>query len=367
MKNNNIFIAVAILSLYACHSEVSMHNDLVDITSAECFEDRSFKHTIHLNSFTFNDSVIHHPIRLALQDSILFSLDAGYGTDTLVRCFSIFNKRYLGSIFLKGNGPTELLSASCINLSSDSSSFWTFDITKQAWFGRKFTTLNDYLSLKKEDYTIINLRNSSLLGLDNPTWIKNGFVANSLFKYKERFFIFSSENMLKQSITNPNLHFKNIYNENILADIFSTKLSITPDHSKIVLAGRYMDLIEIYNIDGDLLKILKGPEKEFNFKFDIERSIKQSVLVKSPETKRAYLSIKTTSDKIYALYSGKNKKDKEHYSYSKILYVFSLDGSLLLKYLLDTPIIDFVIDEKRNKIYATSINAEIICFDLNKS
>ena len=53
--------------------------------------------------------------------------------------------------------------------------------------------------------------------------------------------------------------------------------------------------------------------------------------------------------KIYALYSGKSKDDKVHYSYSDCLYVFSMDGKCLSKYILDCPICDFVVDINKKK------------------
>ena len=209
----------------------------------------------------------------------------------------------------------------------------------------------------------LNLRNDSLLGLENPIWFHENFIIQNLLKYKERFLIFNSQGKLIQTIINPNLQFKKEFDEKILADIFSTRLCVTPDHSKIILAGRYLDLIEIYNVKGELQKMIKGPNKDFNFQFDTKRSIERSVLIKSPDSKRAYLSVKATTNKIYALYSGKTKKDEENYSYSKKMYVFSIEGELLTKYTLDVPIIDFVIDDKNKKLYAISIDANIVSFN----
>lgn len=360
----NVILIIIVCFCEACTSNRSMHSDLIDIDSCDYFNDESFDSIISLTSVVFNDSIICNPTKVALYDSILFSLDAAYSSDTLINCYSILDKHYLGAVFLRGNGPKELLSATSVELSADSSCFWTFDITKQIWVGRQCKELNDGVFLPDENCKILNLRDTILLAKNNPIWLEKGFIVNSLFKYKERFFIYDSINGSKRAILNYCLHFKDAFNEQIMADIFSTQRCITPDRSKIILAGRYLDLIEIYDSNGNIEKMLKGPHRDFNFKFDVERSMKNSALVKSKDSRRAYLSVKATPTKIYALYSGKAKQDEEHYSYSRMLYVFSLKGDLLFKYILDKPIIDFVVDEKRNCIYATSIDAELIYFNI---
>ena len=359
---NAIYIIIVLL-LESCTHNSSMNNDLVDIISADYFEDDSFDSIIFPKSKIFNNSIICNPVRVALHDSILFSLDANYGSDTLVRCFSLVNKRYLGPVFLKGNGAGELLSAVSLGLSADSSSFWTFDITKQLWVGRPCAELSDSILLSDDSCTKIDMKDTVLLAKDDPIWLKDGFAVRNLFNYKERFFICDLAMSWSRPIVNPYLQFKEAYNEYVMADIFSSQMCTSPDRSIIILAGKYLDLIEIYDVEGNLRKMLKGPQRGFDFKFDVERSVKNSVLVKSKDTRRGYLKVKATQSKIYALYSGKSKQE-EHYSYSRILYVFSLDGDLLYKYVLDKPIIDFVIDEKRNCIYATSLDAEIISFNL---
>lgn len=108
----------------------------------------------------------------------------------------------------------------------------------------------------------------------------------------------------------------------------------------------------------------KGPNKDFNFKFDIESSLNQGCMIKLPETLRGYVGIKTTNDCIYLLYSGKEFKDPNHYSYSNIIYTFDWEGNPLNKYELDAQISSFEIDEKENKIYALHRDAYIITYNM---
>ncbi len=363
MKKKNIICALICFLFISCNET---HTEWVDIKSCTYFNDNSFDKTCHLQSMLFDSLIIQNPVRIALNDTILFSVNPSYGSDSLVHCFSTQDHNYLGAMAIRGNGPEEFLSVSNISFSSDSNDFWIYDVTKQTWSGKPMHSLRDDAS-NKERYKTLNLRNTQIKGLTNPFWIGDTFVANSLFKYKERFFIFDSTGIQVKAIINPNLDFTQTGNEGVLADIFSTHLAITPNQKDIVLAGRYLDLLEIYDLNGNLQIMLKGPEKGFDLRFDKKRSDENSTLVKSPDTKRSYLAVKATDDKIYALYSGKTKKDKEHYSYSKVIYTFTNAGKPLTKYILDTPISDFVINKQQNKIYAISIDSEIVFFDLKNT
>ena len=360
MKEKSIICFLIFFLFISCNET---HTEWVNIKSCTYFNDNSFEKTCYLQSMLFDSLVIQNPVRIALNDTILFSINPSYGSDSLVHYFSTQDHNHLGAMAIRGNGPEEFLSVSNISFSPDSNEFWIYDITKQVWSGKSIHSLRDY-ALNKEKYETLNLRNAKIKGLTNLFWIGDKFVANSLFKYKERFFIFDSTGIQVKTIINPNLDFAQTENEGVLADVFSTHLAITPNRKEIVLAGRYLDLLEVYDLNGNLQIMLKGPDKGFGLRFDRKRSTENSTLVKSPDTRRSYLAVKATNDKIYALYSGKSKKDKEHYSYSKVIYTFTNTGKPLTKYILDTPISDFAINKQQNRIYAISIDSEIIFFDL---
>lgn len=360
MKNCCCFL-LFLLTITSCWNSFS--NGIVEIDDIDySFADKDFTNVKEIRSTLFNDSMVHNPARIALFDSVLFSVDTSQSDDYIVRIFSVNDGTYYGSLFRRGNGPKEVLSVDNITFSNNI--FWAYDITSQKWIGNDF---EDIFNKKVNDEKkVIDFKSLSYMGVNDPQWVENGFVANNLLKYKERFTFYTPEGKIAYSVFNPKFHFEESFASPILADIFSTHLTVTPDQKKVILAGRYLDVIEIYNTEGKLLKILKGPKDNFDFKFDKERSIQNSVLIKSQESCRAYLKVRATQDRIYALYSGKEKRDKEHYSYSKVLYVFSMEGEPIIKYSLDVPIIDFVVDETRHKIFAVagSPEAELVSFDI---
>lgn len=361
MKSYIFCLAFFSLFVTACRHTIS--NDLIEIGEIDyTFTDKDFTKIKHVKSKLLNDSIVHNPVRLALRDSVLFSVDASYSADSLIRVFSVDDGICHGSLFCKGNGPKEVLSID--NVMFADGLFWAYDITNQKWIANDFSGIFD--NKQNEACKIVDFKKWSYKGINDPNWLNNRIVANNLFKYKERFSFYTSDGQKEEDVVNPRFRFKEDLPASILADLFSTHLTITPNEKKVVLAGRYMDIIEIYDAKGNLLKLLKGPKDNLEFNFDKQKSMQNSVLVKSPESCRAYLKVRATEDKIYALYSGKEKQDKEHYSYSKDLYVFSMEGKPLMKYQLDVPVIDFVIDEARNKIFAVagSPESEIVSFDM---
>ncbi|MEG0889888.1 MULTISPECIES: BF3164 family lipoprotein [Bacteroides] len=355
----NYFFYCFFLILTSCWNTTS--NSLIEIDDIDySFTDKEFANVKEIRSTLLNDSMVHRPVRIALHDSVLFSVDAAYSDGFIVRVFSADNGAYQGSLFHRGNGPNEVLSVDDITFSNDY--FWAYDITSQKWIGNDF---GDIFNKKANtDKRVVDFKSLSYMGVNDPQWIQKGFVANNLFQYKERFSFYTSKGKIINSVFNPKFHFKESFPPAVLSDIFSTHLTVTPDQKKMILVGRYLDVIEIYNTDGQLIKLLKGPKENLDFKFDEEKSMQNSVLIKSPESSRAYLKVRATQERIYALYSGKEKRDKEHYSYSKNLYVFSMEGEPIVKYSLDVPIIDFVVDEARHKIFAVagSPESELVSF-----
>ena len=361
------FLFVTLIVMFvSCHVDKPLGNEFVDIDITEnaCFTEQAFGTPVLLTSEIFNDSIIHNSRSLTLLDSCLFTIDISTSTDTLVRYYSLPDRKYKGFVYLKGQGPLEVLSPSSVHPSCDKSSFWIYDTAKRNFMGRLLSSLSeDREDVCEQGCESISLNKSAYYGVEDVFWMdEKRILLSDFYHYKERFFIMDTCTYKMQAVVNPYLHVKDVYSPKILADILSTRKSITPNHSRVVLAGRYLDILEIYDEKGNLVKMLKGPEKNADFDFEKERSIANKILIKSRKTRRAYLAVKTTNDKIYALYSGKCKEDKEHYSYSKKLYVFSLDGKPLKKYLLDVPIIDFEIDEANRILYAVSDNAEIRCF-----
>jgi hypothetical protein len=282
-------------------------------------------------------------------------------TDSILHIFDMNNNRYRGLAVGRGNGPDELISITDVTPSIDRSSIWVLDITSRQWAKYDTKDLYHNKSLKKDK---INFRKGE--HINDPQWISDSlFICSDRHLYKERFQIFDKKVNKILSVVNPSFSFNKRISDFLLNDMFSTFLSVKPDKTKIALAGRYLDCIEIYDTAGLLLHLIKGPEKGFNFQYNQQSSLDRGALIKSEETKRAYICLKTTDQRIYALYSGKEKRDETGYSNSNIIYSFDWNGKPLTKYVLNCQINAFDVDETAKKIYAIeTLNSMIVSFEL---
>jgi hypothetical protein len=320
--------------------------DLIRITDACLFNDKSFQHVQYLTSTIVNDTFVGNPVRLTQIDTLLYVVDTSL--DSLVHKFDVKNNLYKGVAISKGNAPGELLSVGHITPSIDNHSVWAHDIQSRQWkqYDHELKTLLDKISFS-QDVT-------ENVYINEPQWISdNLFVCLNFYSHKERFYIVNKELTEFKPVFNPQFSFDDNLPSFIMHDIFSSIINVRPDKEKVVLAGRYLDCIEIYNSDGSLIKLLKGPEEDFEFTYDKSRSFERGAVVKSGESRRAYIDLRSTNDRIYALYSGKERRDSSNYSTSNIIYTFDWEGNLLKKYVLDCNIDSFDVDASTQTIYAT--------------
>jgi hypothetical protein len=343
MKNNlpfNLYGLLSFFLLFGCCNST----DYIKIADAYLFNDKSFQNVQYLTNNIVNDTFIGKPTRLTQIDSILYVIDSSL--DSLVHKFDIKNNLYKGLGISKGQGPNELLSARRITPSIDNNSVWVYDITSRQW-----------MQCNKELNTIIDkIRFADIIDkiyINEPEWISdNLFVCLNFNSYKERFYLINRGLTDIVPVFNPQFSFNDNHPQFLLSDIFSSSIDVRPDKRKVVLAGSYLDCIEIYDSDGSLTKLLKGPEKDFNFTYDEDKSFARGAVVKSPESRRAYIGLKCTNDRIYALYSGKKRMDESNYSTSNLIYTFDWEGNLLTKYVLDCLISSFDVDTSTQTIYA---------------
>lgn len=121
------------------------------------------------------------------------------------------------------------------------------------------------------------------------------------------------------------------------------------------------DLIEIYDLKGNLIERMQGPECFFSAmkEMSLEDGI-QKVSSVAGETRDAYLCPLLSGDKVYVLYSGRVfSRDRSLSAYLlNHLLVFDLDGKPYKHYQLSTPIYTFTIDEIHQVLYGLSFEPE---------
>lgn len=136
-------------------------------------------------------------------------------------------------------------------------------------------------------------------------------------------------------------------------------MNFTTDGLNRIAISYYMtDLIEIYDIKGNLQKRLFGPEqfisrvKEYN-----DENISGSSPIKG-SARDAFFSPVNAGDEFFVLYNGRYIDDPNHSSSCNQIFSFSWQGVPKKIYNLDDPVFSFTVDTKNKKIYGISNTPE---------
>ena len=306
------------------------------------------------------DELILMPMQLSIVDSVLLLLSIK--TERFVHKFNINSLKKIGESVPFGNGPNEMIDARKIQVVD--SSIWLFDkMVKKIYQYNflQFCSSDNPEVMKTVNYTIF-LDDISILS-------KNKFVATTLGEgdnCKSRLYFFDMEgNGLFEKGELPDDGTEKTDLENTQGALCS--IIINQFEKKIGLVYKLTDLIEIYDIDGNLLKRTHGPDQFFSQlrQHNAPNGAIRAGSVKG-KTRDAYFSPVCYNNELWVLYSGRSyEPNKGNYLINTII-VFDWDGNPLRRYKLDTPVFAFTIDEKNKKIYAITDDPEfhIIRFDL---
>jgi hypothetical protein len=127
-----------------------------------------------------------------------------------------------------------------------------------------------------------------------------------------------------------------------------------PTKNKVVLPYRYTDLIEIFDLDMNKSIAISGPE-QFDVEWQVMTFDSGSVMRKTPNTRKAFLSASVTNQYIYALFSGHSRVE-EHWSDGKYIYVYDWNGTPIKKIVLDRYVSTLAISSDNKTLYSFDEN-----------
>ncbi|HAC21725.1 MAG TPA: hypothetical protein DCF91_06455 [Porphyromonadaceae bacterium] len=343
--------AICYLFLASTACSCTFTSDLIEIKQAKLFQDSDFGEAIHLQHEVYNDDFIGNPFLVKSIGTTLYAIDNM--NDPLIHVFD--QGRYKGQIIKKGQGPNEAVSPFELSPSFDGESIWIYDNSTQRWLEFSGKAIAKEMKSVVTDKIEFTKNNNTPFALATPFWITSSqFICTNPWNHEDRFYIIDRTTMEKKGVQNPHITFTDQLPASILSIIFDAKMTMKPDRSKVALAGNYLDAIEIFNVNGEILNTIKGPEDGFNFAFDEAKSLEMNILSTNADTKKAYVNICSTNQYIYALYSGKRKGGESNYNLGNCVYVFDWNGKPVKKYLLDQDLIYFDINEKEQRLYAVS-------------
>lgn len=341
MKITKIFfIIVLIISISACKNEQQYKNAKVIY-----WDDFGPEKLLKGEELYFNDQ-LQRPVRILATDSLIYL--ANIPTEHLLQIMNPIMEQSLGEFISFGSGPGELLNIEKI-IKKDSilhlydfgqSCLKSFSDLGNSSFSFRESTVYEY-----PFYDLFMTSDTTSVALAMDTRAKR----ISFFK--------------KNSLIHTTGEYPEINNQDLdpleKLEGFAGYIIGNTEQDILVLAYKQTDLIEIYDMDGNLKKRLHGPDHFFPLvKSQAVGEDEIRVASTSGESKNAFFYPVADKEFFYVLYSGKifNKKNVDYLS--EWVLLFDWDGNPVARYKLDKPIFAFSVDTRNRIMYGISDRPE---------
>jgi len=304
------------------------------------FEDFPEPVFLHGEEVLFDEPLML-PNRIYIIDSLLFVKNRN--TEFFLHKYNLNTLSKTGECISFGSGPEEFIWLHKV-IKGDSVT-WLFDNQKSILhkYNRSDLLLSDsvssFLKIYFEDHLddILILQNGETVGTAlNPTRKKISFYneKGDFIQTKGEYPDFGKSLTPLEQLEG-----------------FVGEMVISPDSKHIFFFHKQTDLIEIYDLDGNVVKRMHGPEHFFPQV--VERNFDGMKKVGSvPNHSRdGYFCPQLGINEIFVLYSGAYYTPEQPNYLMHQLFVFDNDGNPIKRYLLDKSIFNFAVDTKSRKIY----------------
>ena len=253
------------------------------------------------------------PFRIRVEGDKAIVMDL-HGIDYYAHLFQYPSFRYLSSFGRRGDSPTEMLSIE--NVRFYNHKVWTLDANKRELTRLGFSSSSDSL-LRDEAVT---LGEDILRPLDFAIYNDTSFIIPD----------YSGENRLCWMNHDDN-----------------------PHNGVFAMVTQLGEVLEVYNLKDSTCIVRIGDNGEPEFKLSDGYGIPTGIM--------GFSDVQVTDSAIYAVFHGTTFKEiARHNGYlpdgGKYIYVFSLKGEPLCKYVLDHYVYGIWVDEATKTIIATDVN-----------
>lgn len=297
-------------------------------------------------------ALFRYPYRVRVQDDKAVVLDL-HGKDHFFHAFHYPDFHYLSSFGKRGDAPEEMLSAE--NLRWNGKFLWTLDSNKSEFTRLGFASSGDSL-LRMETVSLDEelLRALDFVQYDDSTFIIPDYSGDS------RFCLVSRQGKLLRKIgTIPTTNEDALKKARpALAQAWRSFIDYNPRNGILVAATQLGEVLEIYNLKDSTQVTCIGPNGEPEFQISQGYGIPTGIM--------GFSDIQVTDSAIYAVFQGhafkdimqKAKQGDKLPNGGQNIYVFSLEGKPLRKYVLDHHIHGISVDEQKGVVIATDVNED---------
>lgn len=294
-------------------------------------------------------ALLRYPFRIRIEGDKAIVMDL-HGTDHYGHLFQYPSFQYLSSFGRRGDSPMEMLSMENFRLQNHG--LWTLDANKSELTRLDFSSSGDSL-LREEAVTLDEdiLRPLDFVVYDDTTFVIPDYSGES------RFLKVNCQGKLIEKIgAIPTANEKALHEARpALAQAWRSFLDYNPHNGVLAAVTQLGEVVEVYNLKDSTHVVRIGEHNEPEFKVSDGYGIPTGIM--------GFSDVQVTDSAIYAVFHGTFFKEIARQSGrlpdgGKYIYVFSLKGEPLCKYVLDHYIYGIWVDEATKTIMATDVNSD---------
>lgn len=342
LKSDIKYLFLFFLFLISCSKKHKEYADNV-FAYSEFPQEKELKGEV----IELDTALLRYPFRIRIKGDKAIVMDL-HGLDHYGHLFQYPSFQYLSSFGKRGDSPTGMLSME--NFRLQDRGVWTLDANKSELTRLDFSSSGDSL-LRDEAVT---LDEDILRPLDFAIYNDSMFIIPD----------YSGENRLCRVGRNgrlidkigiiPTIDEKALKNARpALAQAWRSFLDYNPNNGILAAVTQLGEVLEVYSLKDSTHVVRIGEHGEPEFKISDGYGIPTGVM--------GFSDVQVTDSAIYAVFHGTSFKEIARQSGSlpdggKYIYVFSLKGEPLCKYVLDHYVYGIWVDEATKTIIATDVN-----------
>ena len=296
-------------------------------------------------------AVFRFPFRIKMQGDTVAIMDL-HGMDHFIHLFHYPNFSYIISLGKRGDSPEEMLSVE--NIRWNGNSLWALDAnsSKLTRFGLSLS--ND--SLLREEAVSLDkeiLRGLDFVIYDDSTFIIPDYSGESRFCWVDR----KGRLLHKMGIIPTTNEEALKHARPALAQAWRSFIDYNPRNGILAAVTQLGEVLEIYNLKDSTHIVRVGLHGEPEFKVAEGYGIPTGIM--------GFSDIQVTDTAIYAVFQGdtfeeisRKMQKGDMTDGGRYIYVFSLSGEPIKKYVLDHYVYGISVDELNGIIVTTDVNSD---------
>ena len=302
---------------------------------------------VSLTGVVLHDSeLLKLPTRIEWVEDQLVVLDIA--SDSIIHVLSASTGNHLRSFGRKGEGPGELLGPWSIDSApQELGAIWVFDLSLHRL--TRFP-LDDEVPQAKNGSQLELLRLRSDVTLLDPIWVDSTIITLGFFR-SGRLGLFARDGrLLDTKGLVPTLNV--LMPGELTQHAFQSRLAANPSRTRLAVASRHSDRMEVYT-DGGVLLHVAEPPFAFLPRAATRHRAGRLEMITGEDLRFGYLDLAATEERIFALFSGRTRRGfPGQANFGRYIHVYDWSGTLVEVLRLPLPAIALSVDPRGAFIFA---------------